>query len=65
MKSLDLSIVVPLYNEEDSVDLLHGRISDALRDTGLDYEILFVDDGSETERCIALSRLRTKILGYA
>jgi len=46
MGSLDLSVVVPLYNEEESVELLHRRISDALRDTALDYEILFVDDGS-------------------
>ena len=46
MGLLDLSVVVPLYNEEDSIELLHRRISDALRDTELDYEILFVDDGS-------------------
>lgn len=47
MGSLDLSIVVPLYNEEDSVELLHRKISDALRDTALEYEILFIDDGSQ------------------
>ncbi|HEX9706185.1 MAG TPA: glycosyltransferase family 2 protein [Steroidobacteraceae bacterium] len=46
MKSLDLSVVVPLYNEEESVRLLHERISEALRRTDLRYEILFVDDGS-------------------
>jgi glycosyltransferase involved in cell wall biosynthesis len=43
---MNLSIVVPLYNEEESVELLHRRISEALQDTGLEYEILFVDDGS-------------------
>ncbi len=46
MGSLDLSVVVPLYNEEGNVELLHRKISDALRDTALEYEILFVDDGS-------------------
>ena len=51
MYSPDLSVVVPLYNEEQSVDLLHQRISDALRDSELDYEILFVDDGS-TDRTL-------------
>ena len=47
MSNVDLSIVVPLYNEEDSVQLLHQEISDAMRGTGLNYEILFIDDGSK------------------
>jgi glycosyltransferase involved in cell wall biosynthesis len=46
MNVLDLSVVVPLYNEEESVELLHERITDALRSAGLEYEILFIDDGS-------------------
>ena len=46
MESLDLSVVVPLYNEEESVRLLYERISEALTHTSLRYEILFVDDGS-------------------
>jgi glycosyltransferase involved in cell wall biosynthesis len=37
---------VPLYNEEESVQLLFERITTALADAGLDYEILFVNDGS-------------------
>jgi glycosyltransferase involved in cell wall biosynthesis len=37
---------VPLFNEQDSVQILHGRISSALALAGVDYEILFVDDGS-------------------
>lgn len=41
-----LSVVVPLYNEEDSVRILHERISDALVRADIDYELLFVDDGS-------------------
>jgi glycosyltransferase involved in cell wall biosynthesis len=47
MQALDLSVVVPLYNEEQSVELLYRRISDALRNSALHYEILFVDDGSQ------------------
>jgi glycosyltransferase involved in cell wall biosynthesis len=46
MSSLDLSVVVPLFNEEESVAILHQRITDALQGSGLSYEILFVDDGS-------------------
>jgi glycosyltransferase involved in cell wall biosynthesis len=43
---MDLSVVVPLYNEEESVRPLYEAISQAIRPLGLDYEILFVDDGS-------------------
>ncbi len=40
----DISVVVPVYNEEDNVVTLQNEISRAL--TGLNYEIIFVDDGS-------------------
>lgn len=43
---MDLSIVVPLFNEEESIRLLHRRITEALAGTEIDYELLFVDDGS-------------------
>jgi glycosyltransferase involved in cell wall biosynthesis len=39
-------VVVPLFNEEESVALLHERIVAALKPSGLSYEIVFVDDGS-------------------
>jgi glycosyltransferase involved in cell wall biosynthesis len=43
---VEVSIVVPLYNEEESVQLLYERITDALAPMGRPYEILFVNDGS-------------------
>lgn len=43
---MDVSIVVPICNEFENIPLLHQQITDALSDTGRDYEILFVDDGS-------------------
>ncbi len=42
----DLSVIVPLYNEEESVGPLHEAIVGALDPLGIEYEILFVDDGS-------------------
>lgn len=39
-----LSVVVPLFNEEENVPLLQGEIERSLE--GRDYEIVFVDDGS-------------------
>jgi len=42
----DVSVVVPVYDEEESVDLLHDQLSLALRGTGRTYEVIMVDDGS-------------------
>ena len=44
---MDLSIIVPLYNEEESVSPLYDAIVKSVNPLGLDYEILFVDDGSK------------------
>jgi glycosyltransferase involved in cell wall biosynthesis len=41
-----VSIVVPVFNEEDSLALLCERIRSAMAVEGHDYEIIFVDDGS-------------------
>jgi glycosyltransferase involved in cell wall biosynthesis len=41
-----LSIVVPMFNEEASVNELHRRLSDVLRTIAQPYELIFVDDGS-------------------
>jgi len=42
----DLSIIVPVFNEEDNVAPLQAEIHAALDGSGMSYEILFVDDGS-------------------
>lgn len=44
---MELSIVAPLYNEEDSVTLLYEAIKTAADSTGKSYEIIFADDGSK------------------
>ena len=43
---MDLSIVVPLYNEEESLPELESWIRRVVLQEGYSYEILFVDDGS-------------------
>src|ERR1700733_2228907 len=42
----ELSVVVPLYNEEESLRLLYEAITNAVTPLGVSYEIVFVDDGS-------------------
>lgn len=51
---MDLSIVVPIYNEEDNIPILHARITEALVPSGLSYELILVDDGSSDNSYAAL-----------
>ncbi|MDJ0568615.1 MAG: glycosyltransferase family 2 protein [Pleurocapsa sp. MO_192.B19] len=44
---LDLSVVVPIYNEAESIEMLVQAIADSVRETQLSYEIICVDDGSK------------------
>lgn len=53
-----LSIVVPCYNEEDNLALLHRRVSDAPATVvGTDYELILVDDGSTDATWERIARL--------
>jgi glycosyltransferase involved in cell wall biosynthesis len=57
----DLSIIVPLLNEEGNVKELHRRIKVACEALGKSYEIIFIDDGSTdktVEFCQNLSPLK-------
>jgi glycosyltransferase involved in cell wall biosynthesis len=43
---IELSIVVPLYNEAENIRVLYGELCEALRKLGKSYELILVDDGS-------------------
>ena len=65
--SINVSIVVPVYNEEENVPLLHREIVEVMDALGKTYEILFVDDGSsdttrEVLRQIARGHLQTQAI---
>lgn len=45
--SLDLSIIVAMYNEEESLAELRDRLVRVMEDIGASFEILFIDDGSQ------------------
>jgi len=47
MKSIQVSVVIPLFNEDESLPELHQWLQRVLQTAGLSYEILFIDDGSK------------------
>jgi glycosyltransferase involved in cell wall biosynthesis len=52
-----ISVVVPVHDEERSVALLYDELTSALEPLGLDWETIFVDDGSTDGTFAALTRL--------
>ena len=55
---VDLSVVVPIYNEEAVLPLLVERLRPAAERWGVSYEVLCVDDGSTDGTPVLLQRLR-------
>ena len=49
LSKLDLSFVIPAYNEECSIEDALGTLDEAVKSKKLQYEIVVVDDGSEDE----------------
>lgn len=54
---MDLSIVVPVYNEEENIPLLYQAITAAVAPLGLAWEVILVDDGSRDGSLKALEAL--------
>ncbi len=46
MEPIDISVVIPVYNEKDSIDILYRKLKGDLDAVGRRYEILLIDDGS-------------------
>ena len=61
--SLDLSVVIAVYNECEVVAELLRRLEAALRPTGLTYEIIIVDDGSTDDTLATLRRCVPAVAG--
>jgi glycosyltransferase involved in cell wall biosynthesis len=54
-----LSVIVPVFNEEDNIPLLHANISQVLKEQQITYEVIYVDDGSTDDSFQQLGRLAT------
>ncbi len=57
---MDISVVVPLYNEAESLPELTDWIQRVMTENGFSYEVLFVDDGSSDESWDVIKKLREK-----
>ncbi|HRO09330.1 MAG TPA: glycosyltransferase family 2 protein [Saprospiraceae bacterium] len=54
---MDISVVIPLYNEEESLTELHDWIVRVLHKNGYSYEIIFIDDGSNDKSWEVIQKL--------
>ncbi|MBS1113245.1 MAG: undecaprenyl-phosphate 4-deoxy-4-formamido-L-arabinose transferase [Nitrospirae bacterium] len=57
---MTLSVVIPLYNEEENVQLLHEQLRKSLDPLNQEYEILFVDDGSTDHTLSLLEKIQAE-----
>lgn len=55
MSKPDLSVIIPIYNEEGNIPLLYQRVKSVIDEAGLGYELFFINDGSR-DRSMALIR---------
>jgi len=53
----EISVVIPVYNEVENITVLHNRLVSVLEEAALDFEIVFVDDGSRDESVKCLNDL--------
>jgi len=66
---IDISVVVPVYNEEENLPVLVPQIAEVLKPLGKTYEMIFVDDGSQDHsrrllKEMALQFPQIRILGF-
>lgn len=59
-KTEKVSFVFPVCNEEENLDLLYQRVKEAVGQAGVDYEMIFVDDGSLDNSLDIIKSLRAK-----
>ena len=57
---MTLSVIIPLYNEEENVPLLYKKLKEFLESLKKEYEILFVDDGSADRTLSILEEIQSK-----
>ncbi len=67
--SMDVSVVIPVFNEEGNIDILYRKLSAVMESLDRSYEVIFVDDGSYDRtltvlRTVARKDRRVKVLSF-
>ncbi len=57
---MEISVVIPIFNEEANIHLLHERLVNAVTAVTNDYELIFVNDGSKDKSLPIIKELSTK-----
>lgn len=57
---VELSVVVPCFNEEAVLPLLHQRLHRALATCGVEYEVILVDDGSSDRSALLMEEMHRR-----
>ncbi len=57
---MDISVIIPLYNEEESLTELHEWIARVMQANGFSYEIIFVNDGSTDHSWDVIEKLHAE-----
>ncbi len=58
IKHLDLSLVIPVYNEAENLQILYREIKSSCENLGKSYEVIFIDDGSTDDSALVLTKIR-------
>jgi glycosyltransferase involved in cell wall biosynthesis len=57
---MTISIVIPVYNEEENIRILHEKIRESVDPLKMEYEILYIDDGSIDNTLKILEEIQSK-----
>ena len=57
---MDISVVIPLYNEDESIPELYAWIERVMKENNYSYEVIFVNDGSTDRSWEIISELNRK-----
>lgn len=55
---MNISVVIPLYNEEESIEELYWWIDKVMRENDFSFEVIFVDDGSSDNSWEVISKIK-------